>query len=438
MRTSFALLSALAAIAAAAPAPQMLDFGAVLGAPAPSATGPPVGVSNDTAVYNPASAAAAATSAVVAVETASVTGAAASAAASISAPARLKLAKRKDGNNEGSTSTSTSTTKSSSQSSSSFASSATSITASIKTVSGTATTSSTSACPTVPEAGTYCGFINPEDPCAIQPDGYGPKVTPDTTGAFLAYPDFHTIAKNAKTPKGYVNTFTDLNAAVNANSYLGLHTLSTYDTLGCSQLCDNTTLCTAFNIYIERDPSLNPTVGQCDNPSSITNYKCTLWGSGVDAAAAVNAGQTRASFVVVITGSNGYAKTNNTISARCAGYDAPKKCAGAINAPSYNLGAKFFPGPYDPSVCAAYATAQTAYNKAHKDSSSSSYVPCNMFNAYMVKKNSIAQGTYCTLYDTPLDSSWGSYKGGWAGQDYFSIETSWTYSLSEQKSGTDE
>ncbi|KAK5001774.1 hypothetical protein LTR16_006791, partial [Cryomyces antarcticus] len=306
MRTSFALLSALAAIAAAAPAPQMLDFGAVLGAPAPSATGPPVGVSNDTAVYNPASAAAAATSAVVAVETASVTGAAASAAASISAPAKLKLAKRKDGNNEGSTSTSTSTTKSSSQSSSSFASSATSITASIKTVSGTATTSSTSACPTVPEAGTYCGFINPEDPCAIQPDGYGPKVTPDTTGAFLAYPDFHTIAKNAKTPKGYVNTFTDLNAAVNANSYLGLHTLSTYDTLGCSQLCDNTTLCTAFNIYIERDPSLNPTVGQCDNPSSITNYKCTLWGSGVDAAAAVNAGQTRASFVVVITGSNGY------------------------------------------------------------------------------------------------------------------------------------
>ncbi|TKA69522.1 hypothetical protein B0A49_07182 [Cryomyces minteri] len=255
-------------------------------------------------------------------------------------------------------------------------------------------------CPTVPEAGTYCGFINPEDPCAIQPDGYGPKVTPDTTGAFLAYPDFHTTAKNAKTPKGYVNTFTDLNDA----------------------LCDNTTLCTAFNIYIERDPSLNPTVGQCDNPSSITNYKCTLWGSGVDAAAAVNAGQTRASFVVVITGSNGYAKTNNTVPARCAGYDAPKNSSLAhtthLSAPPTLL-------------------AQTAYNKAHKSSSSSGYVPCNMFNAYMVKKNSIAQGTYCTLYDTPLDSSWGSYKGGWAGQDYFSIETSWTYSLSQQKDGTD-
>ena len=31
------------------------------------------------------------------------------------------------------------------------------------------------------------------DPCAPQPDGYGPKITPDTPSAFLAAPTF-TVA----------------------------------------------------------------------------------------------------------------------------------------------------------------------------------------------------------------------------------------------------
>ncbi len=91
---------------------------------------------------------------------------------------------------------------------------------------------------------------------------------------------------------------------MNANSYLGLTTLQTYDTISCQQHCDAADLCTAFNIYIERDPSVKPATG-CDNPSSITNFKCTLWGSGVTAAAAVNNGQYRDNFHVVITGSNG-------------------------------------------------------------------------------------------------------------------------------------
>ena len=38
--------------------------------------------------------------------------------------------------------------------------------------SGTATTSSSTSFPTTLEAGTCCGFINPEDPCAPQPDGW--------------------------------------------------------------------------------------------------------------------------------------------------------------------------------------------------------------------------------------------------------------------------
>lgn len=41
----------------------------------------------------------------------------------------------------------------------------------IQTSSGTSTTSSSTECPTQIEEGTYCGFINPEDPCSPQPGG---------------------------------------------------------------------------------------------------------------------------------------------------------------------------------------------------------------------------------------------------------------------------
>lgn len=256
----------------------------------------------------------------------------------------------------------------------------------------------------------------------------------------MSYPAFHTMAQSARTPAGYVNTFRDLNASCSANTYLGLHTLRSYDALGCSQWCDNTTLCTAFNIYVERDPSLNPTIpdatttANCPNPSSITNYKCTLWGSGVDAASTNNYGGWRDQFQVVIAGSNGYAKTNNTTPPSQPGWNEPTKCGGAIDRPSCFLGSDFYPGPYDPSVCAAYANAQTVLNK--KNAKSNKYSPCNMFNAYMVKKNGKPLGTYCSLYTEDVDAGkYGTFKGAWSGKDFYGLESSWTYTLSKQKTG---
>ncbi|KAI4785886.1 hypothetical protein E4T45_13964, partial [Aureobasidium sp. EXF-8846] len=223
-----------------------------------------------------------------------------------------------------------SSSASSAASSSSVAVSTTSSgTATINTVSGTS--SSTTACPTTPEDGTYCGFINPEDPCAPQPDGYGPKVTPDTTDAFLGYAPFHSMASAAPTViasnngagNAYQQTFRDLNGSSSANSYLGLYTLKSYDVAGCAAHCDTTALCTSFNIYIERDPSQNPCKNDstaptvwgywCPQPSSITNFKCTLWGSNLEAATATNQGGYRGDFAVVVTGSNGYDATNTTL-----------------------------------------------------------------------------------------------------------------------------
>ncbi|KAG9653022.1 hypothetical protein KCU64_g8177, partial [Aureobasidium melanogenum] len=335
---------------------------------------------------------------------------------------------------------------SSSSSSSAAASSTSSGTATVNTVSGTS--SSTTACPTTPEEGTYCGFINPEDPCAPQPDGYGPKVTPDTVSAFLAYAPFHSMASAAPTVvpsnntasgagNAYQQTFLDLNASSSANSYLGLYTLTSYSVSDCAAHCDSTSLCTAFNIYIERDPSQNPTKNDstaptvwgyyCPNPSSITNYKCTLWGSNLDASTATNQGGWREDFEVVVTASNGYDATNTTLppnvidttnstssatsavssvlssatpvssssvssssssvsasssssvvkssstsssavaSATASSgptWSSPKTCGGkAINAPNYWMGSKFYPGPFNPQVCADYASYQHALNK---------------------------------------------------------------------------
>jgi len=443
MRSNFVAAVALAQLASAAPGllkRQNLDLGAILNAPPPSATGPPItAVANvsSTSVYsvNTASLAASISGDVTSQATASVTGAAASAGLTQN-PSSSALDKRGHGWQKWSSTTSSAQSSSSSTSS----------TPAIQPSTGTTTTSSSTACPTTPEAGTYCGFINPEDACAPQPSGYGPQVQPDTPAAFEAYPAFSQDALSAVTPQGYANVFKNLNASVSANSYLTYETLTSYDVEGCAAFCDNTTLCTAFNIYIERDPSVNPTTNgtnvgwgsNCPNPSSITNYKCSLWGSSIDAASATNYGQMRDEFEVVIAGSNGYDKTNSTTPPSVPGWGSPGNCSGGAisSGGSYWMGSNFYPGPFNPSLCTLYGQAQTSTNKQiAQQQGANSYVPCNMINAYMVHMNGVAQGTYCQLFDTVLDSSWASFQGVWSGENYFSVQSSWTYALSDLDDG---
>jgi hypothetical protein len=271
------------------------------------------------------------------------------------------------------------------------------------------------------------------------PAGYGPKPTPDTTEAFLTYQPFHDTAKAAKAPSGYIATFTDLNAAVNANTYLGLTTLQTYDVAGCGGLCDNKDLCTAFNIYIERDPSVNP-AASCPNPPSITNYKCTLWGSGVTSEAAVNSGQGRTDFQVVITASNGYEKVATTTPVTPPGWQEPTKCGDgsvAHNHPKTCIGTHFYPGPYNPLLCASYAIAQNAINVKSTLFSNFlalfgiSYNPlkASFFNSYMLKKNGKPLGTYCSIYAQKYGSGDATYHPGQANGATWTIESSWSWTI---------
>ena len=120
------------------------------------------------------------------------------------------------------------------------------------------------------------------------------------------------FANNAPTPDGYAVVFTDLSGSLSASNYMGLYTLDSFDTLTCASKCDQASGCQAFNMYIERDPSLDPNSTNCPNPPSTTNFKCTLWGAPVSAEEATNDGQWRDQFQVVITGSNGEFLVNET------------------------------------------------------------------------------------------------------------------------------
>ena len=83
-----------------------------------------------------------------------------------------------------------------------------------------------------------------------------------------------------------------------------------------------------------------------------------------------------------------------------------------------------------------YAQAQTSKNKQiATQKGASSYTPCNMFNAYMVHRNGVPQGTYCALFDTVLSTAWAGFQGGFNGNDFFGVRSSWTYALSELDDG---
>lgn len=224
-----------------------------------------------------------------------------------------------------------------------------------------------------------------EDAKSDDEASYGPKPGEDTVGAFLSFSTFQEFSAGATEPQGYTKSFQNKQASVSGNTYMGLKTLASYDTIECAQFCDATYGCRGFNIYFERDPSVNP-ADACPNPPSITNVKCTLWGAGVTPESATNDGQWRGpmdvngqAFHVVIAGSSGYNK--NAPPPSLPGFTGPVQLGGAINAPldtnngaDTYIGMKYFNAPYDPLVCAAACEAQTDYNR--RTASNGVYKPC--------------------------------------------------------------
>ena len=115
------------------------------------------------------------------------------------------------------------------------------------------------------------------------------------------------MIRSARAPLDYDLVFYNETGSTNdTENYLGYRTLQSYNVTQCAEECDSKPSCTSFNIFFERDPSLNPDKDAgCANPASLTNIKCSWWTSAISASVANNTGETRIGFQIAVTGSNG-------------------------------------------------------------------------------------------------------------------------------------
>ncbi|KAG9658703.1 hypothetical protein KCU64_g4346, partial [Aureobasidium melanogenum] len=272
--------------------------------------------------------------------------------------------------------------------------------------------------------------------CVKQKPGKGPVASPDTPEAFLALDELSNLSATVATPYGYSQVFANQKASLSASVYMGLYTLNSYDVPGCQSICDQNTGCVAFNMYAERDPSVNPDPSQCPNPTSTTNYKCTIWGAPVSQEQANNFGQWRASFHVVIAASNAYNKDAPPPSV--AGFADPVGLGGAVNAPLDSngkdtfMGSKFFPFSQQQGFtlesCTSACTAQTTYNKAHPNKDGS-FKTCAFVNGYVLSRNGVPQGLYCSMYSQTWATSYATNYGQYRGSVRYTVSNSYAYSV---------
>lgn len=242
--------------------------------------------------------------------------------------------------------------------------------------------------------------------------------------------------------------FTDKLSATEQIGYLTYKDIESgrYDVNECAKFCNNEKYCLGFNIYYERDPKKKPAAA-CPNPSPTTNVKCAIYGYPLSKTSATNAGQKRQDFQVVITGSNGYSKSESTCKSAPSIRDfrAPVNLPAAINAPlikkngrdynTYNGMRLFNTNPHDPSLCAAACKAQTEFDKKNLVDSNGEYKPCNFFTSYILIKNGDSLGTYCALYTQEWSPSYATNTGYSDGKDMYKVVCAASYTASKIDSG---
>ncbi|KAF1813563.1 hypothetical protein P152DRAFT_513779 [Eremomyces bilateralis CBS 781.70] len=262
------------------------------------------------------------------------------------------------------------------------------------------------------------------DECAPLFSGSGPTISPDTPEAFLNSQGLKVqalrmaLSAAALTPDGYRSAFSGLQAFVSTDSFQAVHILQQYDPVVCAELCNQSEGCLGFNVFIERNPSAVPDDGDCSNPPSITNFKCTIFSSSITSDLATDAVTMAYGFSVVVTGSNGYNKVAAPQSS--AGDGAPEQLPAAIVAPdaSTYLGYTFYKfsqgGTDSPGQCAAACGGKSG---------------CTFFNSYILSMNDVPQGLYCSLYSTAWGAEFATNSGSYSGLDKFTVSRSEGYRI---------
>ncbi|KAI4850370.1 hypothetical protein E4T44_02788 [Aureobasidium sp. EXF-8845] len=272
--------------------------------------------------------------------------------------------------------------------------------------------------------------------CQAQPTGVslGPQTTDDSASAFTAYPAFAQTASSAASavPSGYVNTFSNKLASNNAFGYMGYTLLKDYNQQTCADKCTKINGCQAFNIYYERDPLQNQDDPSCST-SSTTQIKCVFWSGPVTTENAVNNGQWRNKFQVVIAGSNGYVnKSIATPDGYLAGVFLDKY---AINAPLDCVGDDTFirsaqvgSGVFDAGLCAAACNEQAAYGRQHPPTDGSINKLCSFFNTYILYRNGKPLQQTCAMYTEAWAQSYAVNSGYTDNGDKYTVGFSYSFS----------
>jgi hypothetical protein len=265
------------------------------------------------------------------------------------------------------------------------------------------------------------------DPEPSNPNTYGIDLS--SASKFRADTKLASLAKGASTPSGYFNTFTNLQGASSAYGYMGYKVVESYDPSLCASECDSKSGCLSFNIYVERDPSANPGP-DCQDPEAVANIKCSFWGGPVYTDTATNTGQWREKFEVAIAGSNGYSSLT-TQSAE--GYKQVELKNSAINSPldcnkqgSY-MGYKLFvQNAFDAKLCATACKETNKWALEHPPAEGKPQL-CRYFNTYILLKNGVSQGQYCSMYTQKWDASFATNDGQYRGDDHYTIQYSFGF-----------
>jgi hypothetical protein len=189
--------------------------------------------------------------------------------------------------------------------------------------------------------------------------------------------------------------------------------MPSYDVQSCADKCSKTLGCQGFNTYFERSPSKAP-ASNCQDPAGSANPFCVLWGGPVSKENALNDGQWREKYHVVITASNGYVLTSSLNPLSGKAINAPLDC----NKNDAYMGMRLLTdnAPFDPQRCAAICEATTQYNIDHPETGKAPRL-CKFYNTYILNKNYISQGQACSMYTQYWDpNTYATNDGQYDGQ----------------------
>lgn len=108
-----------------------------------------------------------------------------------------------------------------------------------------------------------------------------------SAAAFQADKKTSSLANIIAVPSVYFASFRDAKASVHAIGYLGYDVVEVYDPSVCAVKCNSKAGCIGFNLFFQRDPTLDPGI-TCKNPPAFANIKCTYWGRPANPEAASN------------------------------------------------------------------------------------------------------------------------------------------------------